>query len=240
MQEGTLVAWLIEDGATVTEGQPLFTLELEKSTMDVESPGSGVLKQLVPAGSTHKVGAIVGEINAVAPQPSVVSEIHGNLRRISQVVPDLDSAIRRWARVSGAGPFLKIPSDQLFAKCEYQNAALRARVSMAIGKCGDTLIELVQMHDDHPSAWRDAGIGAITPVISVHDIDAMMAAEVGVGADVFCTGTFRFGGRFCFLRSSDGSRCMVVERHFVLTQIEEKIAAAHRDWDRRDWTMQLA
>jgi pyruvate/2-oxoglutarate dehydrogenase complex dihydrolipoamide acyltransferase (E2) component len=69
MQEGTLAAWLAEDGSTVTEGQPLFTLELEKSTMDVESPSAGVLKHLVAAGSTHKVGAIVGEISAGPDSP---------------------------------------------------------------------------------------------------------------------------------------------------------------------------
>lgn len=239
MQEGTLVAWLAEDGATVTEGQPLFTLELEKSTMDVESPGSGVLKQLVPAGTTHKVGAIVGEIAAGAPQPSRVSEIQGSLRRISQTVADLDVGIRDWVRAAGAGPFLKIPSDQLFEKCEYHNTELHARISMAIGQCGDTLIELVQLHDDRPSPWREAGIGTITPVISVTDLDATLAAEVGAGAAIFCTGTFRFGGRFCFLHSRDGGRFMLVERHFVLTQIEEKIAAAHRHWDRCDWTMRL-
>ncbi|NBU24048.1 MAG: hypothetical protein EBS39_00185 [Gammaproteobacteria bacterium] len=38
MREGTLVAWLVADGATVSEGEPIYTLELEKSTMDVESP----------------------------------------------------------------------------------------------------------------------------------------------------------------------------------------------------------
>jgi pyruvate/2-oxoglutarate dehydrogenase complex dihydrolipoamide acyltransferase (E2) component len=66
MQEGTLTSWLVEDGATVAEGQPLYTLELEKSTMDVEAPAAGVLKQIGAAGTTYKVGDVIGEIEGIA------------------------------------------------------------------------------------------------------------------------------------------------------------------------------
>jgi pyruvate/2-oxoglutarate dehydrogenase complex dihydrolipoamide acyltransferase (E2) component len=62
MQEGTIAAWLVPDGATVVEGQPIFTLEIEKSTLDVEAPAAGVLRQIVPAGEAHKVGTVIGEI----------------------------------------------------------------------------------------------------------------------------------------------------------------------------------
>jgi pyruvate/2-oxoglutarate dehydrogenase complex dihydrolipoamide acyltransferase (E2) component len=66
MQEGTLTSWLVEDGATVTEGQPIYTLELEKSTMDVESPAAGVLRHVGAAGTTYKVGDVVGQIEPPA------------------------------------------------------------------------------------------------------------------------------------------------------------------------------
>ncbi len=62
MQEGILTTWLVADGATVGEGQPIYTLELEKSTMDVEAPAAGVLKQIGQPGTTYKVGEIIGEI----------------------------------------------------------------------------------------------------------------------------------------------------------------------------------
>jgi pyruvate/2-oxoglutarate dehydrogenase complex dihydrolipoamide acyltransferase (E2) component len=62
MQEGVLAAWLVPDGATVTEGQPLYTLEIEKSTMDVESPAAGVLRQTGVAGTAYPVGEVIGEI----------------------------------------------------------------------------------------------------------------------------------------------------------------------------------
>ncbi len=62
MQEGTLAAWLVADGGTVREGEPVYTLELEKSTMDVEAPAAGVLKRIGVAGTTYKVGAVIAEI----------------------------------------------------------------------------------------------------------------------------------------------------------------------------------
>lgn len=62
MQEGTLAQWLVEDGQAVSEGQPLYVLEIEKSTMDIDAPASGVLRQAGVAGTTYKVGEIIGEI----------------------------------------------------------------------------------------------------------------------------------------------------------------------------------
>ncbi len=62
MQQGTLTAWLVADGEPVIEGQPIYTLELEKSSMDVESPAAGILKQVGTPGTTYEVGAVIGEI----------------------------------------------------------------------------------------------------------------------------------------------------------------------------------
>lgn len=62
MQEGILTTWLVADGTTVSEGQPIYTLELEKSTMDVEAPAAGVLKHIGQPGTTYKVGDVIGEI----------------------------------------------------------------------------------------------------------------------------------------------------------------------------------
>jgi pyruvate/2-oxoglutarate dehydrogenase complex dihydrolipoamide acyltransferase (E2) component len=62
MNEGELVEWFAEDGATVTAGQPLFALESDKSTNEVEAPASGVLKILKPIAETYEVGTVLGMI----------------------------------------------------------------------------------------------------------------------------------------------------------------------------------
>lgn len=62
-QEGTLTEWLVADGATVEEGQPLYSLELDKSVQEVESPASGTLKIIGETGQAYEVGALIGEIS---------------------------------------------------------------------------------------------------------------------------------------------------------------------------------
>jgi pyruvate/2-oxoglutarate dehydrogenase complex dihydrolipoamide acyltransferase (E2) component len=62
MNEGILSEWLVEDGAQVTEGQPLYAIESDKSTNEVESPASGTLKIIGEIGETYEVGTIIAEI----------------------------------------------------------------------------------------------------------------------------------------------------------------------------------
>lgn len=62
MNEGVLTEWLAPDGGVVAEGQPLFALESEKSTNEVEAPASGTLRILKQAGETYEVGAVLGVI----------------------------------------------------------------------------------------------------------------------------------------------------------------------------------
>lgn len=62
MSEGQISEWLAKDGDKVTEGQTLFLLEAEKSANEVESPATGILRILKPAGETYEVGTILGTI----------------------------------------------------------------------------------------------------------------------------------------------------------------------------------
>jgi pyruvate/2-oxoglutarate dehydrogenase complex dihydrolipoamide acyltransferase (E2) component len=62
MTEGTLAAWLVEDGAEVSAGTPIYTIEIDKSTQDVESPAAGTLKVHAEVGQVYAVGALLGEI----------------------------------------------------------------------------------------------------------------------------------------------------------------------------------
>jgi pyruvate/2-oxoglutarate dehydrogenase complex dihydrolipoamide acyltransferase (E2) component len=63
MNEGELVEWMVEDGGQATAGEPLFALESDKSTQEIESPASGTLRIIKPAGETYEVGTLLGEIS---------------------------------------------------------------------------------------------------------------------------------------------------------------------------------
>jgi pyruvate dehydrogenase E2 component (dihydrolipoamide acetyltransferase) len=63
MTEATLVEWLKADGEPVEKGEPLFTLESEKSTLEIEAPASGTLRILVPAGETVRVHTPIARLD---------------------------------------------------------------------------------------------------------------------------------------------------------------------------------
>ena len=43
MEEGTILEWLVDDGAVITPGMAVLRLETDKVESDVESPAAGVL-----------------------------------------------------------------------------------------------------------------------------------------------------------------------------------------------------
>ena len=63
MQEGQIAEWLAADGDEVKEGQPLFSLEADKSTNEVEAPASGKLRIVAQIGETYEVGTVLGYID---------------------------------------------------------------------------------------------------------------------------------------------------------------------------------
>jgi 2-oxoisovalerate dehydrogenase E2 component (dihydrolipoyl transacylase) len=60
MEQGLLVELLVEPGVTVSVGDPLFTVEAEKVTLEIESPVAGrIVALLADPGSELAVGAEV-------------------------------------------------------------------------------------------------------------------------------------------------------------------------------------
>ncbi len=62
MSEGQVQEWYAADGAQVTEGEPLFALESDKTVTEVEAPASGTLRILVQPEDIQPVGTVIGVI----------------------------------------------------------------------------------------------------------------------------------------------------------------------------------
>ncbi|MBV9274983.1 MAG: 2-oxoglutarate dehydrogenase complex dihydrolipoyllysine-residue succinyltransferase [Verrucomicrobia bacterium] len=67
---GVLSAWLKEDGDTVKDGEPIFSLETDKISTEVPAPGSGVLQIKVQAGEEVQIGQVVAAIDEAGPAKS--------------------------------------------------------------------------------------------------------------------------------------------------------------------------
>lgn len=59
MTEGTITQWMKTPGSMVHKGDVLLVIENEKSTIDVESTGAGLLFILYESGSTVPVGEVI-------------------------------------------------------------------------------------------------------------------------------------------------------------------------------------
>ena len=72
MESGTIVRWLKTEGDAVAKGEPLFELDTDKVTQEVEADSEGVLLKIVIADGEVDVGTTVGIIGA---QDEDVSEL---------------------------------------------------------------------------------------------------------------------------------------------------------------------
>jgi pyruvate dehydrogenase E2 component (dihydrolipoamide acetyltransferase)/2-oxoglutarate dehydrogenase E2 component (dihydrolipoamide succinyltransferase) len=62
MTEAVLARWLAADGAVVEKGQPLYEMETDKVTTEIESPAGGRLRRIAEEGVTYPVGDPVAEL----------------------------------------------------------------------------------------------------------------------------------------------------------------------------------
>jgi pyruvate/2-oxoglutarate dehydrogenase complex dihydrolipoamide acyltransferase (E2) component len=62
MTEATLSEWRVADGATVRAGMPLYEIEMDKATNEIEAPASGTLRIRGEVGQVYPVGALIATI----------------------------------------------------------------------------------------------------------------------------------------------------------------------------------
>ncbi len=100
MEEGTVVRWYKNEGESITEGEVLLEIETDKSTMEVESPHSGVLLSiLAPADSVVPVRQPIALIGLPGETPqATVSESSSSQEK---TLPSVSPRARRTAAERG-------------------------------------------------------------------------------------------------------------------------------------------
>ncbi len=76
MEEGTILEWLVADGATVTDGTAVMRIETDKVETEVVVSADGTLHQYGQVGDTFRCGAVIGVLLAAgeaAPTPRSVA-----------------------------------------------------------------------------------------------------------------------------------------------------------------------
>ncbi|MDP3950416.1 biotin/lipoyl-containing protein [Microbacterium sp.] len=67
IEEVTFIEWLVADGATVNEGDQIYSVETEKVEVEIEAAASGVLRHgEAVSDETYAVGTQIGRIETAA------------------------------------------------------------------------------------------------------------------------------------------------------------------------------
>ena len=61
--EGVIGTWFALDGESVTEGQLIAEVQVDKVSADVEAPASGVLRHVVAEEEASNQGAVIARID---------------------------------------------------------------------------------------------------------------------------------------------------------------------------------
>jgi pyruvate dehydrogenase E2 component (dihydrolipoamide acetyltransferase) len=147
MQSGKIVEWLRKEGDHVQKDEPIVRIEGEKTTFEVNSPGSGVIRKLLAEpGADVPVGqaiAFVGEQSEALPaetmkqaivEPGVAQEV-STITAASRIVePSASPVARKMAReagidlskVKGSGPGGRIVREDVQRAIEQAKTAAEA------------------------------------------------------------------------------------------------------------------
>ena len=137
MDEGTFVGWLKSDGEHVAAGEPLFSLEGDKATQDIESLEAGILR--IPPdgpkdGEKVAVGTLIGYLVAPGePAPFEAGSARECRRQSRRTrLREAEAAVR-------AGPARTARRGASPSRDEAPHLAARpARRARAGGRCGRT------------------------------------------------------------------------------------------------------
>ena len=90
MESGTIVRWLKAEGESVTKREPLYELDTDKVTQEVESDLDGVLLKIVVAEGEVEVGATIAVIEPAGRRQRPATKLrrrHPRSRRAETATP---------------------------------------------------------------------------------------------------------------------------------------------------------
>lgn len=105
--EGTVVKWLVPPGGRIEKDQPLLEVETEKVALEIPSPASGILSDiLVQEGHTVPVGTLLGHLNNEATAGiGVINRVGGVVVRPTEPLQEgtehYSPAVRQLAKEQG-------------------------------------------------------------------------------------------------------------------------------------------
>jgi pyruvate dehydrogenase E2 component (dihydrolipoamide acetyltransferase) len=184
MDDGIITEWKVAPGDRVRQGQILFDIETNKSVMEVESPGSGVIRDLAPiTGEPVAVGTVVGWIDADAEAGASLPATaeHTRTTSPSAATADIDRATSSPKPAASVEAATVAPSDSIRATPLARRAARMLDVNLAdivgSGPAGRIVEKDVAAHAGPAPGSPVASSDRLVPFNPVRRIVAQRLAE---------------------------------------------------------------
>ena len=177
MEEGTILEWLVEDGAEITAGMPVLRIETDKVESDVESPGSGRFHRLGTQGEAYPCGALIGYLLAdgeeipvskspTSATPAVTASPTSSASPTSAPV----SSVQRQGR-QFASPNARRVAEEL---------GIDINTVIGTGPDGRVVSEDVEEAHKNPQALRVVAVSAVATVATVATVAPIMSSNGNV------------------------------------------------------------
>ncbi len=178
MTEAVLNAWLKNPGDSVVSGEAIAEIETDKSSLDLESPGDGVLgRHLVSAGASVPVGQVIVRVL----EPGEI-EPHDNdgPRAAAETAADAGVAVpgARDATVR-TGPEDRVPHSLSPRKRRELREQADAQAQAASGRRGPRFRAAIAEHVSE--SWRTIPHFAVVRQIDARSVHESLAAMRGNG-----------------------------------------------------------
>jgi len=175
MTEGTLVRWLLTDGAEVSKGQILYELETDKVTQEVEADADGILRRTVEEGAVVPVAGLVGYIL----QPGESAPDDGAPQ--TATAPAAAAPIEQTAAATPATP----PAPAAAASPAAKRRAKELGVDIALVPASGNMISVADVDayaasQAQPTAAEPAPATATQAVVGVSPVARRIAQAEGV------------------------------------------------------------
>jgi 2-oxoglutarate dehydrogenase E2 component (dihydrolipoamide succinyltransferase) len=93
IQEALLAEWFKKDGDHVKKDEPLFLIETDKVTLEIEAESDGILEIKVEAGTTVSIGQVVGTIDTEAQDKSKSEQAENGQKKTAEPEKDQEEPV---------------------------------------------------------------------------------------------------------------------------------------------------
>jgi hypothetical protein len=190
------------------------------------------------AGADDSVRMIGSRPQGFSNREFAMADMSTGLLQAAFVVNDLEEAAHRWISTARVGPFFIVPHAKV-ERVLYRGTPVTIDFSTALAQAGPLQIELIEQHNDSPSAYRDVYAkgqeGFHHLCTFTNSFDADLERHRSEGSPTAVQGAFG-DMRFAYVdtRTRLGHMTEIIEDRASIKAFFKMIADAAVDWNGAD------